>query len=86
MDSSILQNLPYLLATVVVGGLIGWLLRGFDSKRRLDQLYDKLQTKLDDVSRQRDRYCAETNTLRSTIESQQAATYGHEQEVANTRT
>ena len=86
MDSSILENLPILFGAVVVGGLIGWLLRGFDTKRRLDQLYDKLQTKLDDVSRQRDRLSAETNTLRSSLEAQQASNYKHEQAVARTRT
>jgi len=86
MDSSILQNLPILAGTVVAGGLIGWLLRGFDTKRRLDQLYDKLQTKLDDVSRQRDRLSAETSTLRSSLESQQAVARKYELSAARTRT
>jgi len=86
MDSSILQNLPILAGTVVVGGLIGWLIRGFDAKRRLDQLYDKLQTKLDDVSRQRDRLSAETSTLRSSLESQQAVARKYELSAARTRT
>ena len=86
MDSSTLPIPLILLGAAVVGVLIGWLIRGIDAKRRLDQLYDKLQTKLDDVSRQRDRLSAETNTLRSSLESQQAVARKFELSATRTRT
>jgi predicted flap endonuclease-1-like 5' DNA nuclease len=76
----------YLLATVVVGAAIGWLIRGMQSRRRIDRHADEWQTKLDQVSRERDRLTAETTSLRSTIESQQAIVHKHEIAVAKGRT
>ena len=86
MDGPILQIALLLLATAVIGVIVGWLIRGATSNRRLDQLNDEWQLKLDDVIRQRDRLTTEIETLRSTIESQQADIHKHELAVAKVRT
>ena len=67
-----------LLATAVFAVVIGWLLRGPQSKRRLDELGDEWQIKLDNVVRQRDRLSVEIDGLRSSIESQHAIVRQHE--------
>ena len=86
MDDSTLQIALLLLTTAVIGTFVGWLIRGAMSKRRIDHLNDEWQTKLDDVIRQRDRLTAEIDTLRSTIESQQADIHKHEKAVAKVST
>ncbi len=86
MVSSTPQVAFYLLGIFVVGAAIAWLIRGLQSRRRIGQHDDQWQTKLDQVSRQRDRLTAETKSLRSTIESQQAVVHKHEIAVAKGRT
>lgn len=86
MNGPTLQIALLLLATAVIGVIVGWLIRGATSNRRLDQLNDEWQLKLDDVIRQRDRLTTEIETLRSTIESQQADIHKHELAVAKVRT
>ena len=71
MDDPTLQIAIYLLVGAVGGIVIGWLLRGPYSKRRLGELEDEWQIKLDNVIRQRDRFIAEIDGLRSSIEAQQ---------------
>jgi len=71
MDDPTLQIAIYLLVGAVGGIVVGWLLRGPQSKRRLDELEDEWQIKLDNVIRQRDRFIAEIDGLRSSIEAQQ---------------
>ena len=86
MDGPNLQIALILLGTGVVGAVFGWLIRGAMSNRRIDRLDDEWQTKLDDLIRQRDRLATEIDTLRSTIESQQADIHKHEIAVAKGRT
>ena len=86
MDDSTLQIALLLLGTGIIGAVFGWLIRGAKSRRRIGQLNDEWQTKLDDVIRQRDRLTTEIETLRSTIESQQADIHKHEIAVAKART
>lgn len=81
MYESTLQIGLFLLTTVALGVVIGWLIRG----HRLTRLNDDWQTKLDDVIRERDRHTVEIGTLRSTIEDQQALVHKHETAVANIR-
>ena len=71
MDDPTLQIAIYLLVGAVGGIVVGWLLRGPYSKRRLGELEDEWQIKLDNVIRQRDRFIAEIDGLRSSIEAQQ---------------
>ena len=75
-----------LLAAVVFGGVIGWLIRGAASNRRRQQLIDEWQMNVDDVVRQRDRLTGEIASLRSTIESQQGAIGRHEVAVTRAQT
>ena len=86
MEGSILQIALLPLATAVIGAVVGWLIRGAKSNRRIDQLHDEWQTKLDDYIRQRDRLTTEIASLRSTIESQQADIHKHESAVTKGRT
>lgn len=72
MDDPTLQIAIILLAGAVGGIVVGWLMRGPYSKRRLGELEDEWQIKLDNVIRQRDRFIAEIDGLRSSIETQQA--------------
>jgi predicted flap endonuclease-1-like 5' DNA nuclease len=72
MDDPNLQIAMILLAGAVGGIVVGWLMRGPHSKRRLNELEDEWQIKLDNVVRQRDRFIVEIDGLRSTIETQQA--------------
>jgi len=73
MDDPNIQIALVLLTTVVFAVVIGWLLRGPQSKRRLEELEDEWQIKLDNVVRQRDRFIVEIDGLRSSIEAQQAS-------------
>ncbi len=76
----------YLIAAAVVGVLIGWLIRGANSRRGIDKLNDQWQTAADELTRQRDRLKAETASLRSNLEDQQAVVRQHEAEIGRGRT
>jgi len=76
----------YLAAAGVVGVSLGWLFRGANSERSIEQLNEQWQTKLDEVVRQRDRLTTETDKLRSRIETQQGVVNRHEITIAKTRT
>ncbi len=80
------QLLLYLLAAGVAGALFSWLIQGRVAARRLQTLDDKLQLKLDDLTRQRDRLHIENGKLRETIETQQGAMHRHEVAAAKART
>jgi len=80
------QLVWYLLGVGIAGGGIGWLAQSLLNQRRFGESSDKWQSKTDDVVRQRDRLTAETNSLRSAIESQQAIVHTHEMVVSKIRT
>lgn len=80
------QLLLYLLAAGVAGALFSWLIQGRVATRRLQAHDDKLQLKLDDLTRQRDRRYVENGKLRETIETQQGAMHRHEVAAAKART
>jgi predicted flap endonuclease-1-like 5' DNA nuclease len=86
MDDLIPQFVAYLLGTACVGAALGWLIRGAQFHRHIERLTDEWQLKLDNFIRQRDRLTAETSTLRSTIETQQAAVYKHESAATKAQT
>ena len=73
MGGSIPQIALYVVGAGVLGVVAGWLIRGATGKRRIGQLTGNEQTKLDEVTRQRDQFAAEYSKLRSTTESLQAA-------------
>ncbi len=80
------QILLYLLAAGVAGALVCWLIQNRVAEARLAALEDKLQLKLDDLTRQRDRLHVENGKLRETIETQQGAMHRHEVAAAKART
>lgn len=76
----------YLLGAGFAGCIVGWLLRGPLGKRRLEQLSDEWQVKLDNVVRQRDRLTVEIEKLKSTIETQQGVMHRNEVSAARAQT
>ena len=80
------QLIFYLLAAVLAGAAAGWFVRGPQLKRQMLGLVDKWQLKYDDAARQRDRFGAENNKLRTSIEAQQAVVHKHELAVSRLRT
>jgi len=83
MDGETLEIGLFLLATVALGAIIGWLIRGVQSKRSFNRLSDELQLKIDELTRQRDHFSTEIFSLRRTVESLQAVMNKHE--IAATR-
>lgn len=86
MDGSISEIGLYLLGTLVAGAGIGWLIHSAISGNRIDGLNDKWQARIDDVNRQRDRLTAETQTLRTSIEAQEAVIHQRDMAVGKIRT
>lgn len=76
----------YLLGAGVAGCIVGWLLRGPMSNRRLEQASDEWQIRVDDVIRQRDRLTVEIEKLKSTIETQQGVMHRNEVAAARAQT
>ena len=68
----------YALAAVVVGVGVGWLLQSGLLRRRIGQVSDDWQSKLDEMTRHRDRLTAENSKLRTRLEEQEGAIHRHE--------
>lgn len=79
MGGSIPHIAMFVLAGGALGVVAGLLIGAAISRRRIGQLTSERQTRLDDVTRQRDQFAAEFSKTRSTIESLQAT-------VTNSRT
>ena len=73
----------YLLAALAAGVAVGWLIKSTLNSSRISTLNDDWQAQLDDVVRQRDRRTAETDTLRTSIEAQEAVI--HQRELATSK-
>jgi predicted flap endonuclease-1-like 5' DNA nuclease len=73
----------YLLAALAAGAAVGWLIKSVLGNGQINTLNDNWQAQLDDVVRQRDRLTAETGTLRTSIEAQEAVI--HQRELAASR-
>lgn len=76
----------YIVSALVIGGGLGWLVRGPQLKRSMQKVMDKWQIKYDETARQRDRFNAENTKLRTSIEAQQALVHKHELAVSRFRT
>ena len=72
MGSSIFETALYALAGGILGIVCGWLVQATISKRRIDQVTSAAQTKLADVTVQRDRFANKYSKSRAKIESLQA--------------
>ena len=86
MDSLDPQFAMYLIGGAFLGAILGWLLHGMQTRRHIEKLGNEWQTKLDNFVRQRDHLTAEASSLRTTIESQQAALHKNERAVAKAQT
>lgn len=86
MEALTSQLAMYLAAAGLVGAGIGWLIRGPSNARLIDKLNEDWQTKLDDMTRHKDRLVAETATLRSNIEDQESVVRRHEIALTRGRT
>lgn len=86
MEALTSQLSMYLAAAGLVGAGIGWLIRGPSNARLIDKLNEDWQTKLDDMTRHKDRLLAETATLRSNIEDQESVVRRHEIALTRGRT
>jgi len=73
----------YLLAALAGGATLGWLLRNAVCNRKISGLNDDWQTRLDTVVRVRDRLLAESVTLRTSVEAQEAVI--HQRDMAATK-
>jgi predicted flap endonuclease-1-like 5' DNA nuclease len=81
-----LQTGLYLLAAAIGGVIVGWLIRSLISSRSLNQMGDDWQRRFDLAVRQKDHLVAENESLKASIEAQQAVASKHAQAAANTRT
>jgi predicted flap endonuclease-1-like 5' DNA nuclease len=81
-----LQTGLYLLAAVLGGGIIGWLIRSMLGSRSLSQLGDEWQTRFDGAVRLKEHLSAENDSLRVSLEAEQANVQKHIRAAANTRT
>ena len=86
MDGSISEIGLYLLATLAGGAVVGWVIRSALSHSHANRLNDDWQAQLDDVARQRDRLTAEADTLRMSIEAQEAVIHQRDMAVTKIRT
>jgi predicted flap endonuclease-1-like 5' DNA nuclease len=78
MSGSIAQLGLFLVIAVVVGAVIGWVVRGLSSSRQHNKANDEWQLKFSEATRQRDKFNAENHKFRTAIEAQQASLHQHE--------
>lgn len=86
MGGSTLQIALYVLGATFLGGVVGWLLRGSNSKRDVQKVIGEWRTKVDNLTQQRERLTDETETLRSNLIAQQTVTQEHEKTISKVRT
>jgi len=75
----------FLLIAVVLGGAIGWIIRGARSAGELDRVLGEWQVKFEQVVRQRDKFNGENTKLRASIEAQQTLLHQHESAASKIR-
>jgi len=86
LEDSLLQYGPHLFAAFAIGALVGWMVRSAHVKRLLRKSKDEWHVKFDEAIHQRDRFNAENNKLRTSIEAQQAVVHKHELAASKMRT
>jgi predicted flap endonuclease-1-like 5' DNA nuclease len=75
-----------LLAAAAAGTAVGWLLSNTLGRSRIARLNDVWQAQLDSIVRDKDRLTAETVTLRTSIEAQEAVIHQRDMAVTKIRT
>lgn len=86
MDGIFTELGIFLLAALAGGTALGWLLRNAVCHRKVSGLNDNWQAQLDKVARVRDRLQAESVTLRTSVEAQQAVIHQRDMAVTKART
>lgn len=86
MTGSIMDIAIYVAAGLIAGCGIGWLIRGGMMARRISTIEEDWQSRLDDAVRHRDHYTAETHSLRSRLEEQEAVLRQHKTAYTRART
>ncbi len=86
MTGSMMDIAIYAGAALLVGGGLGWLIRGSIMTRRIAVIEDDWQTRLDEAVRHRDHLAAETQRLRSRLEEQEAILQQHKTAYTRART
>jgi predicted flap endonuclease-1-like 5' DNA nuclease len=81
-----LQTGLYLSAAAGAGLILGWIIRSLISSRSLNQMGDDWQRRFDQAARMKDQLAAENESLKTSIEAQEAVVHKHAQAAANTRT
>lgn len=81
-----LQTGLYLSAAAGAGVILGWIIRSLISGRSLNQVGDDWQRRFDKAVRIKDQLAAENESLKTSIEAQEAVVHKHAQAAANTRT
>ena len=86
MTEVFVQTSVWVIAGMLAGSLLSWLIRGKQANRELDRLADEWQSRLDDETRQMDRLTAEGNSLRAALESTQASLQQNKHAAAKAQT
>ena len=81
-----LQTGLYLLATVIIGGVVGWLIRSTLSGRSLDKVGDEWQTRLNGAIRVKELLTTENDSLKVSLEAEQSNVQKHLQAAARMKT
>lgn len=66
------QTILYVLAAVIVGAVIGWLIRSLRTRRSHERLEGKWRSRFDDAAQQRDKFGAENRSLKSSLEAERS--------------
>ena len=85
MDSFLSELGLYVLAAAV-GVALGWLIRNGVSNSRINTLNDDWQSQLDSVVKVRDRMQAESTTLRTMVEAQEAVVHQRDMAITKAKT
>lgn len=86
MPGSLMQLAFYASTALAAGAVGGWLVRDALCRRRVAELAADLESRLDDVSRQRDRLLAECAKQRTRLEEQEAGLQQRQVAVSEFRT
>ena len=81
-----LQSGLYFAAAATLGGIIGWLIRAALSSRSLGQMGDEWRNRFDEAVRQKDKIGAQNESLKTSMEAEQANVQKHMQAAARSRT
>ena len=76
----------YLLGAAILGGLIGWSVRGRQSGQSLNKLGEDWQLRIDKASRQNENLNAEVSSLKTSVEAAKTIVQKHSAAAAMSRT